>query len=209
MGQNRENWDDCLKNVSAGVLTIFILYHVFQAQAFVNPYSMKNCFLRLGNSKPSRVRTPYTSTRPKEIIQFADQHNPIITIFLILAFYFIWLRGLLFLSIFLQLWEQQTFNSKSTTESLDSRTEKTSEAVRRPNPYWGVPITFHSIIRTLCAFLHWSKEADLYGQSHLWQQIATEQTRLNTTHLKRYRRFLTGHTCHGRNISENRLIFSK
>lgn len=45
VGLNRENWD-CLKNVSAGVLTIFILYHVSQALAFAVPPLHQELFLQ-------------------------------------------------------------------------------------------------------------------------------------------------------------------
>lgn len=42
--------------------------------------------------------------------------------------------------------------------------------------------------------LKWESREIYYGRSHLWQPIATKQTRLNNIHLKRRRRFLTGHT---------------
>lgn len=69
--------------------------------------------------------------------------------------------------------------------------------IRRPKP--GVLrcvryVSHHSQVFMCLPPFKWESREIYYGRNHLWQLIATKQTRLNNIHLKRHRRFLTGHS---------------
>lgn len=178
-------------------------------------HSMEDCSLSLGNSKHSSVRTLNPSATPKEIIPCTDQPKLITTIFPILAFCYIWLTR--FWAFSCNLESHKLLIPKAPQDPLipgdgalrekNSRSSKEIQTI--PNSTGVCPLHFTASSGIYVPFSNKEKKQIYLGQSHLWQPIATKQRWLNKTILGVGSWQDTLLACHGRNMSENRLMLSK
>lgn len=137
MGQNTENWDFCLKNVSAGVLTFSILYHVSQEQGFALPPLHGGLFPQPWKLQALKCQDTQSFCNSQRNYSVYRPTEPITTIFPILAFCYIWFTWFLAFSSNLQF--HKILIPKAPQDPLipgdGALRKKTPEAARKSKPF--------------------------------------------------------------------------